>query len=54
MYQKVCEETQALLIPNIFDEIIGDKSLMSDPIHPNERGYKLIAQKFYRAMKPYL
>ena len=54
MYQKVCEETQALLIPNIFDEIIGDKSLMSDPIHPNERGYKLMAQKFYRAMKPYL
>jgi len=54
MYQKVCKETQALLIPNLFDGIIGDKSLMSDPIHPNDRGYTLIAQKFYRAMKPYL
>jgi lysophospholipase L1-like esterase len=54
MYQKVCKETQALLIPNIFDGIIGDKSLMSDPIHPNDRGYTLMAQKFYRAMKPYL
>ena len=54
MYQKVCKETQALLIPNIFDGIIGDKSLMNDPIHPNGRGYALMAQKFYRAMQPYL
>ena len=54
MYEKVCEETQALLIPDIFDGIIGDKSLMSDPIHPNDRGYTRLAQKFYRAMKPYL
>lgn len=54
MYQNVCKETQALLIPNIFDGIIADKSLMSDPIHPNGRGYTLMAKKFYRAMKPYL
>jgi lysophospholipase L1-like esterase len=54
MYDNVCKETQALLIPNIFDGIIGDKSLMSDPIHPNDRGYALVAQKFYQAMKPYL
>ena len=54
MYQKVCKETQALLIPNIFDGIIGDKSLMSDPIHPNDKGYTLMAQKFYQAMKPYI
>jgi lysophospholipase L1-like esterase len=54
MYQQVCRETQALLIANIFDGIIGDKSLMSDPIHPNDRGYALMAQKFYRTMKPYL
>jgi lysophospholipase L1-like esterase len=54
MYQKVCKETQALLIPNIFDGIINDKSLMSDTIHPNDRGYTLMAQKFYQAMKPYM
>jgi len=54
MYQKVCSETRAVLIPNIFDGIIGDKSLMSDPIHPNGKGYALMAQKFYEAMKPYL
>jgi len=54
MYRKVCRETQALLIPDIFDGIIGDKNLMSDPIHPNGRGYTKMAQKFYQAMQPYL
>jgi len=54
MYQRVCRETQALLISNIYDGIIGDKGLMSDPIHPNAKGYALMAQAFYRAMRPYL
>ncbi len=54
MYEKVCAETGSILIFNIFDGIMGDKNLMSDPIHPNDSGYALIAQKFYRAMKPYL
>jgi lysophospholipase L1-like esterase len=54
MYQRVCKETQALLIPNIFDGIMGNKSLMSDSIHPNGKGYTLMAEKFYQVMKPYL
>jgi len=54
MYQRVSEETQAVLIPNIFDGIIGDKKLMSDPIHPNDKGYTLMADKFYQVLKPYL
>lgn len=54
MYEKVCAETGSALIFNIFDGIMGDKNLMSDPIHPNDSGYALMAQKFYRAMKPYL
>ncbi len=54
MYATVCHETKALLIDNIFDGIIGDKDLMSDPIHPNERGYARMAEMFYRAIKPYL
>ncbi len=54
MYEKVCAETGSVLIPNLFDGIMGNKNLMSDPIHPNDSGYALMAEKFYRAMKPYL
>jgi len=53
-YDKVCRETGALLIPNIFKGIFGQKRLMSDPIHPNSDGYTVMAEKFYRAIKPYL
>lgn len=53
-YQKLCAETGSVLIPNIYAGIIGDKNLMSDPIHPNDQGYQLMADKFHRAIKPYL
>jgi lysophospholipase L1-like esterase len=39
---------------NVFDGIMGIRSLMSDPIHPNSQGYTVVAQHFYRALQPYL
>ena len=53
-YKKLCNETGAILIPNIFDGIMGNVSFMSDSIHPNDAGYTKMAEKFYEALKPYL
>ena len=53
-YKKLCDETGAILIQNIFDGIMSDMSLMSDSIHPNDAGYTKMAQEFYEALKPYL
>jgi len=53
-YKELCNEVGAVLIPNIFKGIMGNPKLMSDPIHPNDDGYKVMAKKFYEAMKPYL
>jgi len=49
-YEKLADETGAVLIPNIYDGIMGNRNLMSDPIHPNDTGYKIIAERFYEAM----
>jgi acyl-CoA thioesterase-1 len=49
-YQKLADETGASLIPNIFEGIIGNRELMSDPIHPNDKGYKIMAERFHEAM----
>jgi lysophospholipase L1-like esterase len=49
-YQELADETGAILIPNIFEGIMGNRQLMSDPIHPNEAGYKIIAERFYEAI----
>jgi len=46
-YQKLADETGAALIPNILEDIMGNRKLMSDPIHPNDAGYKIMAQRFY-------
>lgn len=49
-YKKLADETGALLIPDILEGIFGNRDLMSDPIHPNEKGYKIVAERFYKAM----
>lgn len=53
-YRELAEETGSVLVPNVFDGIMGTRSLMSDPIHPNSQGYTVMAQHFYRALQPYL
>ena len=54
MYQELAEKTSAVLIPNIYANIMGNRRLMSDPIHPNSEGYAIMANRFKEAMAPYL
>lgn len=49
-YRKLADETGASLIPNILEGIFGNRDLMSDPIHPNDKGYKIMAERFQEAM----
>ena len=51
-YRELADQTGAVLIPDIFEGIMGNRKLMSDPIHPNDGGYKVIALRFYEAMLP--
>ena len=51
-YKDLADQTGALLIPDIFKDIMGNRKLMSDPIHPNGGGYKIMAERFLEAMFP--
>ena len=53
-YRELASRTGAVLVPNVLHGIIGNRKLMSDPIHPNDAGYEIIARMFYDAVKPYL
>ena len=53
-YRQLAQETGSVLIENVFDGIMGDRSLMSDPIHPNADGYAVMVGHFHDAIKPYL
>jgi len=45
MYERVADEEGCLLIPGILKGILTDSSLKSDEIHPNVRGYQLMAER---------
>jgi lysophospholipase L1-like esterase len=49
-YEDLAKQTEAILIPNIFEGIVENPDLMSDPIHPNNSGYRIIARRFYDAI----
>jgi len=44
-YEALAEQRSAGLVPDILDGIIGHADLMSDSIHPNGRGYAMIADR---------
>jgi lysophospholipase L1-like esterase len=53
-YEELAEKTGSVLVPNIYQDILGKPGLMSDRIHPNREGYGVMAQHFYKALRPYL
>lgn len=50
MYESVARQTGSVLIPNILEDIFGHQDLMSDSIHPNDKGYEIMAGYFYKAL----
>ena len=53
-FYNIARKSNAIFIPKIMGEIITNPHLKSDFIHPNADGYKLIAQRTWRAIMPYL
>ncbi len=45
MYERVAGKEGCLLVPRILRGIITDSSLKSDEIHPNGRGYQIMAER---------
>jgi hypothetical protein len=44
-FRQIAIDTGAAYIPNILDGIIGNLFYMSDLIHPNELGYRIMAMR---------
>lgn len=52
--REIAREKGAIFIPGLLSGIITNPSMKSDFLHPNASGYKLVAEKIFRAIKPYL
>lgn len=44
-YGALARRTASGLVPHVLDDIIGHADRMSDSIHPNDRGYEMIADR---------
>ena len=45
MYERVADDEKCLLVPDLMDGILSDQTMKSDEIHPNARGYDLMAER---------
>ncbi len=52
--KRLSKKYRTIFIPRILEDIVTDEQLKSDAIHPNARGYKIIAHRVYRGIIPYL
>jgi len=53
-FRRLAQEKDAIFIPAVLDKIITNPSMKSDFLHPNEKGYRLLAERIYRKILPYL
>jgi acyl-CoA thioesterase-1 len=49
-YEDLARQTGAMLIADLFTTIADNPALMSDPIHPNNSGYRIIARRLHEAI----
>jgi lysophospholipase L1-like esterase len=53
-YERLARRTSAGLVPDVLDGILGHADLMSDSIHPNDRGYEMVADRVEPALRQLL
>ena len=51
IYAELAAETQAVLIQNIFSDVLSDETLRADPVHPNAEGYQVFTRELIGALK---
>lgn len=51
VYKEIADSTGVLFIDDLIPEVLSDRKLKSDAVHPNEEGYHKIAQEIYKILQ---
>jgi acyl-CoA thioesterase-1 len=51
IYEELADETGVLLIPDVFSEVLSNKALLSDQIHPSAQGYQVLTDGFVASLR---
>jgi len=53
-FKKIAEKYNVEVVWDALEGVVGNQSLMSDTIHPNTAGYKIMAERIAKALKEVL
>jgi lysophospholipase L1-like esterase len=53
-FRKLARSMGCVYVKNVLSGILTDLSLKSDQVHPNSKGYRIIAERISRKIKPFL
>ena len=53
-FKKLAHEKKAIFIPAVLNKIITNPAMKSDFLHPNARGYKIVASRVHSAIARYI
>lgn len=54
MLVEISNDKNAPIVSGILNEIWTDRTLFADDLHPNSAGYKIVAEKVFKAVSPLL
>jgi acyl-CoA thioesterase I len=54
MFKALARQYKTIYIPNLLNNIYDNAAMKSDMFHPNASGYRIVSQRVYRAILPYL
>jgi len=47
IYSEIADSTGVIFAEDLIPDVLGDRSLKSDTVHPNGNGYRKIAEEIY-------
>ena len=53
MYKKIADSTDIIFIEDLIPDVLGNKSLKSDTVHPNKEGYRIMAENIYSVLQEF-
>lgn len=51
LYRNIAESSELLYIEDLIADVLSEKELKSDTVHPNNRGYRRIAETLYQELQ---
>lgn len=53
-FRRLASELDVEYAPNVLSGILGNPKLISDAVHPNDAGYRLVAERIWNKLQPML